>query len=153
MSCVRRNEARISALKANLTVLGAEPSETDAPEIVTQRGEMRTEISLLEARTNACRLIILRSDKVANQAAELQRQLSAQRLTSQGPAFISIIKSAPTELRQWLANIGSEMFNRPSAAGLDALRLLLVIFVGEHRLGARLHAQAGRQSVVRSATR
>lgn len=128
--CVRRSEARIGTLRSNLEVLGPQPVETDTPEIVKQRFEIQTEISLLEARNSACRLIILRSENVIQQASDLQRQLSAQRLTSQGPGGLAIISGAPAELRNFASGLVDSLVTRPRQTGLDTLRWLLVIFVG-----------------------
>lgn len=128
--CVRRTEARISALRSNLEVLGPQPSETDTPEIVKQRFEIQTEISLLEARNSACRLIILRSENIVSQASVLQRQLSAQRLTSQGPGGLAIITGGIAELRSFADSLYQQLVVRPRNNGLDGLRWFLVILIG-----------------------
>ncbi|NNF51923.1 MAG: mechanosensitive ion channel family protein [Gammaproteobacteria bacterium] len=128
--CVRQTESRISALRANLEVLGPQPSETDTPEIVKQRFEIQTEISLLEARNSACRLIILRSENVVAQASDLQRQLSAKRLTSQGPGGMAIFAGGPRELKEFSSSLLTQMFDRPRGAGLDGLRWVLVVLIG-----------------------
>ncbi len=128
--CVRQTAARIEALKSNLEVLGPEPVETDTPEIVKQRFEIQTEISLLEARNSECRLIILRSENVISEAAELQRQLSAQRLTSQGPGGLAIVAGAFDELRTYPGRLTERLFSGPRLAGLDGLRWLLAVLIG-----------------------
>ena len=128
--CVRRTEARISALRSNLGVLGATPAETDTPEIVKQRFEIQTEISLLDARNGACRLIILRSENIVSLASDLQRQLSARRLTSQGPGGLAIILGAPAEAKVFASYLVDRMIVRPRNAGLDGLRWFLILVIG-----------------------
>lgn len=127
--CVRRTAARIAGLRANLEVLGPEPAETDTPEIVKQRFEIQTEISLLEARNGACRLVILRSEDVVNDAAELQRQLSAQRLTSQGPGGLAILSESLVELRSYPGRLSERLFSGPRLAGLTGARWFLAVLI------------------------
>lgn len=128
--CVRRTEERVNGLKANLRVLGPDPAETDTPEILKQRSELRTETALLEARNSACRLIIVRSEAVTKIASDLQRSLSTRRLTSQGPGAAQIVFGAPREFNNWLATLGNELFGQAREAGLDASRLILAILIG-----------------------
>lgn len=89
-TCIRDGEALIERLRSDRRLLG-EPTEDDPAEIIEQRTAYEVEIKREEARVGRCRLLQLNAEQVLDQAAALQRSLSARRLSSSGDSFVDAV--------------------------------------------------------------
>jgi len=99
--CVSDSESLIDQLKTDLELLGV-GTDQDPAEIIEQRTTFEVEIRVVEARVGSCRLIILHTQQILDEASALQAKLNTQRLTEQG-------LNGPSAIAQALRNPAGTM--------------------------------------------
>ncbi|MEM7281755.1 MAG: hypothetical protein AAF438_09030, partial [Pseudomonadota bacterium] len=115
-ACVDDRQELIAQARAEKAALGITELEDgqsdDLDELTIRDPETLVQLETIEVRENLavkelgdCRLANLRADRLSALANELQRNLSAERLTSRGEAGLNIFKNLPTKIRLWYGRL------------------------------------------------
>lgn len=134
-ACVDERQELIAQARAEKTALGVsdlgdgESDDLDEltvrdPETLAQLESIAVRESLAIKELGDCRLANLRANRLSTLANELQRNLSAERLTSRGEAGLNIFKNLPTKIKLWYGRIREQLSERNQVGRLQGWTLV-----------------------------
>ena len=136
--CAARANEQVLQAKSDLEILGVTDLEEGAedsddaisliktPAYLNRVDAIRARQALAQVRQNQCRLMALRADRLSNQANELKRNLSAERLTSRGEAGLNIFKKLPSKTKRWYYRLKQDLTGNSDLGRLRGWTLVAV---------------------------
>jgi len=139
LDCAKQAEPELARLNSELAILAptvpaaapsksasASPGTTSpaaplAPAIAKQLNDVQTQKTSLEGRITACKLLLLRSNRLNSNLTDYLHGLEARQLLIRGPSLIDVLQENLDAGDQWLA-LGSQLANPTS--GWSAARLV-----------------------------
>jgi len=123
LSCVTRTGSNQAEVQKILDSLG-QPAESEPVEVTRKRAEVQKQLSQIEGRQAACKVLVLRSDEVLQTIAGRSKQAVAQQLLRRGPDIIELLRANWQQAPDWLATTVSFVRRHSGLEGLSLLHWL-----------------------------